>query len=276
MGSLPDELKANQLNISKLKNVSLFNDQIRDGLKGSVFNSTDNGWATGKLGAAADVYAGIVGNTDFSSSFLTKWLTSSPTQSVNYVESHDNMTLADKIKSSVRGVNSDRIAQLSRFASSVAFLSQGVPFLQAGQEFLRSKNGNDNSYNADDATNSIKWSTKTTNLITSKYYQGIFALRAAHPAFRMTTTEQLKANLKFLNAANNVIAYTLNGKAVKDSATNILVIHNPNAAPTVVNLPNKNKWTILVKGNVAGTKPIETLTGNKLTIAGQTTMVLTQ
>jgi len=276
MGSLPDDQKANQINIAKLNNVAHFNDQIRDGLKGSVFNATDTGWATGKVSAASDIFAGIVGNIDYSAAFLTKWTTTAPGQSVNYVEAHDNLTLADKLSASVKGVSPAGVAQLSQFASSVAFLSQGVPFLQAGQEFLRSKNGNDNSYNADDATNSLKWSTKVKYVATTKYYQGLFALRAAHPAFRMSTTAQVKANLKFIKSPSNVIAYTLNGKAVKDAATTIVVIHNPNAAAAAVTLPNKKKWSIVVKGGVAGTKTIESITAAKVNVAGQTTMVLTQ
>ena len=276
MGTLPDDQKANQVNIAKLNNVAMFNDQIRDGLKGSVFNATDTGWATGKLSAAADVYAGIVGNTDYSAAFLTKWTTTAPGQSVNYVESHDNLSLADKLTASVKGVTPAGVAQLSQFASSVAFLAQGVPFLQAGQEFVRSKNGNENSYNADDATNSLKWSTKAKYVATTKYYQGLFALRAAHPAFRMSTTAQVKASLKFLKTTNDVIAYTLNGKAVKDKASTIVVIHNPNPGAAIVTLPNKKKWAIVVKGGVAGTKTIESITANKVSVAGQTTMVLTQ
>ena len=276
MGTLPEDQKANQINIAKLNNVAHFNDQIRDGLKGSVFNATDTGWATGKVSAASDIFAGIVGNIDYSAAFLTKWTTTSPAQSVNYVEAHDNLTLADKLTASVKGVSPAGVAQLSQFASSVAFLSQGVPFLQAGQEFLRSKNGNDNSYNADDATNSLKWSTKVKYVATTKYYQGLFALRAAHPAFRMTTTAQVKANLKFIKTPSNVIAYTLNGKAVKDTATKIVVIHNPNAAAATVTLPNKKKWAIVVKGAVAGTMTIESITAAKVNVAGQSTMVLTQ
>jgi pullulanase len=184
--------------------------------------------------------------------------------------------LADKLTASVKGISPAGVAQLSQFASSVAFLSQGVPFLQTGQEFLRSKKGNENSYNADDETNSLKWSTKVKYVATTKYYQGLFALRAAHPAFRMSTTAQVKANLKFLKTTNDVIAYSLNGKAVKDKAATIVVIHNPNVAATTVTLPNKKKWSIVVKGGVAGTKTIESITASKVTVAGQTTMVLTQ
>jgi pullulanase len=276
MGTLPDDQKANQINIAKLNNVAHFNDQIRDGLKGSVFNATDTGWATGKLSAAADIYAGIVGNVDYSAAFLNKWTTTAPGQSVNYVESHDNLSLADKLTASVKGISPAGVAQLSQFATSVAFLAQGVPFMQAGQEFLRSKNGNENSYNADDATNSLKWSTKAKYVATTKYYQGLIALRAAHPAFRMNTTAQVKANLKFLTTTNNVIAYSLNGKAVKDKASTIVVIHNPNPGAAIVTLPNGKKWSILVKGGVAGTKTIESITASKVSVAGQTTMVLSQ
>ena len=92
----------------------------------------------------------------------------------------------------------------------------------------------------------------------------------------MTTTAQVKANLKFIKTPSNVIAYTLNGKAVQDKATTIVVIHNPNAAAATVTLPNKKKWAIVVKGAVAGTKTIESITAAKVNVAGQSTMVLTQ
>jgi pullulanase/glycogen debranching enzyme len=186
------------------------------------------------------------------------------------------MTLADKITSSVKGVTPAGVIQLSHFASSVAFLSQGIPFMQAGQEFLRSKGGDENSYKSSDEVNSLKWSTKSKYVSTTKYFQGLIALRKAHPAFRMSTTAQIKANLKFLPTTNEVIAYTINGAAVKDSAKTILVIHNPNPGPASIALPQKGKWSVLVKGSRAGTKAIETLSATKVSVAGQTTMVLTQ
>ncbi len=276
MGTLPADVRANQINISKLNNVALFNDQIRDGLKGSVFNSADIGWATGNSSSAADVMTGIVGNTNYSPAFLTKWLTTSPAQSVNYVESHDNLTLADKINASVKGATPAKVAQLSQFTSSVILLAQGVPFIQAGQEFLRSKNGNENSYNADDATNSLKWSTKIKYVATTKYFQGLIALRAAHPAFRINSSDQVKANLKFLPNTSNLIAYSINGKALKDKAATIVVIHNPSPGPVTMTLPNAKKWAVVVKGALAGLKTIETVSSNKVNVPGLSTMVLTQ
>jgi pullulanase len=276
MGTLAKDLRASQTNISKLNNVAHFNDQIRDGLKGSVFKASDTGWATGKLSAVGDIKPGIVGNTNYDLMFLNAWNTTSPTQSVNYVESHDNLTLADKLTASVKGISPTGIAQLSQFATSIAFLSQGVPFMQAGQEFLRSKNGDDNSYKSDDATNSLKWSTKLKYSATVNYYKGLIALRAAHPAFRMTTTSTMKANIKFFKGTDTLIAYSINGKAVGDKAKTIVVIHNADTANATFTLPNANSWNIVAKGSQIGTKTLQVLKAGKVVVPGQSTMVLIQ
>lgn len=276
MGTLDKDLRASQTNIAQLNNVAHFNDQIRDGLKGSVFKANDTGWATGKLVAMGDILPGIVGNTNYNPMFLNKWTTTAPSQSVNYVEAHDNLTLADKLTASIKGITPTGIAQLSQFATSIAVLSQGVPFIQAGQEFLRSKGGDDNSYKSDDATNSLKWSTKLKYSSTVNYYKGLFALRAAHPAFRMATTATLKAHLKFLKESDTLIAYSLDGKAVGDKAKTIVVIHNADAASATFTLPNSSSWNVLAKGSQIGTKVIQVIKGGKVVIPGQSTMVLTQ
>jgi len=276
MGTLPANEKANQLNIQKLNGVSHFNDQIRDGIKGSVFDSTDTGFATGKVSAKNDVMSGIVGNVDYSTTIKSKWTTSYPGQSVNYVESHDNMTLADKINASVKDVKPSDTAQLSQFSASIAFLSQGLPFMQAGQEFLRSKNGDPNSYKSSDEVNSMKWSTRKSNIVTVDYYKGLIALRKAHPAFRMTTTAQVKSNLKFLVSAEGSIAYSLNGAAVKDKAATIVVLHNATTGDQIFTLPKTGTWSVLVEGAKAGTTVIRKFTGASLTVKGRSTVVISQ
>jgi pullulanase len=276
MGTLPQSQRASQTNIAQLGSVAHFNDQLRDGLKGSVFKATDTGWVTGKSSAIGDIYPAIAGNTNFDPKFLNKWMTSAPGQSVNYVEAHDNLTLADKLTASVKGITPTGTAQLSQFATSIAFLSQGVPFMQAGQEFLRSKNGDDNSYKSDDAVNSLKWSTKLKYSATVNYYKGLIALRQAHPAFRMTTTAAIKTNLKFLKGSDSVIAYSINGKAVGDKSTTIVVIHNADPAGATVVLPNSKKWNILAKGSQIGTQVLQVLSAGKVLVPGQSTMVLTQ
>ena len=276
MGTLPANQRANQLNIEKLSRVSHFNDQIRDGIKGSVFDSADTGFATGKFTSKMNVMAGIVGNIDYSTEIVTKWTTTTPGQSVNYVESHDNMTLVDKIKASVKDANPSDIAQLSQFATSIAFLSQGLPFMQAGQEFLRSKGGDTNSYKSSDLVNSLKWSTKATNASTVKFYQGLIALRKAHPAFRMTTTDQVRKNLAFLTSPEGTIAYSLDGSAVKDPASTLVVVHNANTSTQTITLPKSGSWSILVEAGRAGNSVLRKVTGNSIQIAARSTLVLTQ
>ena len=278
MGTLPDKDKAGQMNADLLPGVSMFNDQLRDGIKGSVFDKLDQGFATGKTTATNSVQVGITGNIYYSDSpqWAQKWTTIAPGQSVSYVESHDNLTLADKIVSSVPGATPAQVAQLSRFASSIALLAQGLPFIQAGQEFLRSKGGDDNSYKSSDAVNSIKWNTKATNLTTYKYFQGLIALRKAHPAFRMTTEAQVIKNLKFYTVPKNVVMYSIAGKAVGDTVASFVVIHNPNATAQTVKLPKAGKWSIVVSGDKAGTSVISSASMSEVSVSGQSTMVLQQ
>ena len=278
MGTLPDKEKAGQMNVDLLPSVSMFNDQLRDGIKGSVFNKLDQGFATGKTSATNSVMVGITGNIYYSNSpqWAQNWTTIAPGQSVNYVESHDNLTLADKIASSVPGATPVQVAQMARFASSIALLAQGLPFIQAGQEFLRSKNGDENSYKSSDAVNSIKWGEKAKNLVTYKYFQGLIALRRAHPAFRMTTEAQVIKNLKFYSVGNNVVMYSIAGKNVGDSVGSFVVIHNPNATAQKIKLPKSGKWSIVVSGERAGTSVISAGTMAEVSVAGQTTMVLQQ
>ncbi|MCX6440552.1 MAG: DUF3372 domain-containing protein [Actinobacteria bacterium] len=191
-------------------------------------------------------------------------------------ESHDNLTLADKITASVPTANPAQVAQMARFASSIALLAQGLPFIQAGQEFLRSKNGDDNSYKSSDAVNSIKWNTKATNLTTYKYFQGLIALRKAHPAFRMSTEAQVVKNLKFYTVPNNVVLYSIAGKAVGDKVASFVVIHNPNATAQNVKLPKAGKWSIVVSGDKAGTSVISSANMATVNVGPQSTMVLQQ
>ena len=276
MGTLPADKRANQLNISKLPGVAHFNDQIRDGIKGSVFDAADNGFATGKFTAKMNVMAGIVGNTDYSTEIMTKWTTTAPGQSVNYVESHDNMTLVDKITASVIDAKPADIAQLSQLAASIALLSQGMPFIQAGQEFLRSKGGDTNSYKSSDLVNSLKWGTQSANAATVKYYKGLIALRKAHPAFRMATTDLVKKNLKFLTSPEGTIAYSINGSDVKDSASTIVVVHNANTTAQTITLPKSGSWSVLVEAGRAGTTVLRKITGGSVTVEARSTLVITQ
>ena len=258
---IPDNQKAAQINALSLPGIGMFNDEIRDAIKGSVFDSGDRGWATGKFTSISGVKAGIVGNIAFDRFVNGRWTTIDPGQSVNYVEAHDNLSLYDKLKASKRGSTEAQLASFHRLSTSVIMLAQGMPFIQAGQEFLRTKLGDENSYKSSDAVNSLKWNSRATNIVSVNYYKALLAIRKAHPAFRMDTAAAVKANLKFLNVDEPMIAYSLDGKAVGDSWNTIVVAHNPSTTARTITLPSSGDWNVVVTGSRASEATITTLKG---------------
>jgi pullulanase len=274
--SLPSSSAATQGNITQIPGVAAFNDQIRDGVKGSVFDTGDKGFVSGAFAKALDVKAGTVGNTSYNGTLTNTWTTGAPGQAINYVESHDNQTLFDKLKASATGASAATIIKMDQMSAAIVYLSQGVPFIQAGQEFLRSKGGDGNSYNSGDAVNSLKWSTLPTNISVNNYYKGLIAIRNSHPAFRLATTASIKSNLAFLPTLDGVIAYSLNGVKSKDSWKKIVVAFNATTTPQTILLPSGGSWKIVVNGNLAGLRVLSTSKGSQVKVAGQTSIVLEQ
>ena len=276
MGNLlPAAQRANQISADRMPRIAHFNDGIRDGIKGSVFNATEIGYAQGDLKRIDDVKAGIVGNIPYASGIGGTWGWIQPGQSVTYVEAHDNLTLADKLAASMPRASGAERQRVFRLASSIALLAQGLPFIHAGQEFMRSKGGDENSYKSPDSVNSLKWSQRNANRSTVDYVTGLIALRKEHPAFRMRTAAEVKANLRFVPNRAGVLVYTLNGKAVGDSWERIAVAHNPTKKPVQVTLPEAARWQVVVNGTRAGVRTLQTLALTKrVTVPAQTTLVL--
>ncbi|MEY4301413.1 MAG: type pullulanase, partial [Actinomycetota bacterium] len=271
---LPDALKGAQINATSMPGIGMFNDQIRDAIKGSVFDSANKGYVQGNFNNVDGIRAGIVGQVLYSRAVNGAWTAAAPGQAVNYVEAHDNLTLYDKLVASVRGASKAKLAAMDQFAASIAFLAQGMPFQQAGQEFLRTKNGDGNSYNSGDGVNKLQWNQRATNIATVNYYKGLIALRMGHKAFRMTTADQVKANLTFLTADEPVVAYSLNGAAVGDSWNTIVVAHNPKSSAYKLTLPSSASWQVVVTAGKAGVATLSTVTGNSITVPAGATLVV--
>lgn len=169
--ALSERRRAVAKNASRLPRFEFFNDRFRDAVKGSVFDAEDRGYVNGN----ADEWhlAGII---EALTGEYSGGITSS-SQAVNYVECHDNLTLFDKLKASMKDADSARIAAADRMAAALVMFSKGIAFISAGQEFLRSKGGDSNSYKSPDSVNSLKWDMITQNRGTVEYYKGLIALR---------------------------------------------------------------------------------------------------
>lgn len=225
----------------------VFNDTFRDALKGSVFQARDRGFV--QDGSHRDeVRKGVQGSvTDFADS---------PLESLNYVECHDNLTLWDKLQVSTLDdpsvTDADRRA-MDKLAATVVMTSFGVPFLQSGQEMLRSKGGDDNSYDRPDSVNMLRWGQKVANNDVFGYYKGLIALRKAHPLFRPATAADARAALKFFDTdlgiqmADRTLGYVIADTSGKDSWARAAVLLNADKQPRDVPLP-AGKWQVYVDG----------------------------
>lgn len=260
--SLAEEKRAFKASAKKMPGIGMFNDDIRDTIKGSVFYDDHLGFVNGGIHLENALRYGITGavahpQVDYDAYGSKPWA-KEPGQSINYVSCHDNYTLWDKLSVSCPEASEEKKKAMNRLCAAIVFTSQGVPFIQAGEEFLRSKplpekkGFAENSYNMPDEVNSIKWDNIHEYPDMIAYYKGLMALRKAHPVFRMQNEAEMTQNLCFLSdTPENVVAYLLKGKGADDTPENILVIFNGNDEEILYNLP-EGKWKILVDDKTAG------------------------
>lgn len=260
--SLAEEKCAFKASAKKMPGIGMFNDDIRDTIKGSVFYDDHLGFVNGGTHLENALRYGITGavahpQVDYDAYGSKPWA-KEPGQSINYVSCHDNYTLWDKLSVSCPEVSEEKKKAMNRLCAAIVFTSQGVPFIQAGEEFLRSKplpekkGFAENSYNMPDTVNSIKWDNIHEYPDMIAYYKGLMALRKAHPVFRMQSEAEMTQNLCFLSdTPENVVAYLLKGKGADDTPENILIIFNGNDEEILYNLP-EGKWKILVDDKTAG------------------------
>ena len=237
--ALRDNFQANQKNIRQIKasagaigGVAVFNDAIRDGLKGSVFDAKDQGYANGKANKtnANKVIFGIQGGVKIAA---VNWSVDDA-MVINYVSCHDNMTLWDKLAVSNPDASAaDRLA-MNRLCAATVMLSRGTPFFLAGEEMLRTKDGDENSYMSSDEVNNIDWNALIPGSDEAEmmaYYKGLIGLRHSSCRF-LTDIAPVAALLE-----NNVIAITWTDD---EGALGYAVI-NPTGQALSVDLPDG--WT---------------------------------
>ena len=270
---------------------AFFNDTIRNVIHGGVFTATDKGFVCGMNEWTKQTV------TDSYMAY-SQWGSNServdtPLQTVNYASCHDNYTLFDNFTVDSLDLNglalspenaakvAEQAARYNNLAAAYYITAQGVPFIHAGEEMLRSKPHTDaegnfvfdhNSYSSGDGVNSFKWAElrNELNAASYNYYKGLIAFRKAHPALRMTEQAEILSAMSALETgSDNVIAILNKGGKVENAE--ILTVINA-GTDTTVTLP-EGKWNVYVNATTAGTEIIETVDGT-VSVAGTSAMIL--
>lgn len=269
---LPVAQRALKENVGAMPDIAVFSDDIRDAIKGHYSNAADKGFASGKPGLEETVKIGIVASTshpqvDYSKGNNSKFpYAKSPKQIINYVSCHDDLCLTDKLAKSMPEATENERKRVARLAQTIVFTSQGTPFMFAGEEVFRNKKGVHNSYQSPDSINAIDWTLKGENADQFNYYKELIKLRKAHPAFRMTTAEDVARNIKFDKVSvPNLISYSILNHANGDAWKEIKLIFNGSAEPRTVNLP-KGQWTVVARDGKLKADGMGTVAGGKITV----------
>lgn len=244
---------ATQMNSWRTPGFAFFNDTIRNLLRGRNSVSEERGLANG---------AQIPGDALKSCLMGLPYWAGSPTQVVNYVSCHDDMTLYDKLSVADPSASSAELIRSCRFAAAVVFAAAGIPFFPAGEEFLRRKLNPDgtinaDSYNAGDCVNAIQWKCLEDRECrnTRDYYKGLIAFRKAHPALRLSTVSEVRKRFRFqdVQGGGGVVLF-IDGSDIPEES-DLYLIFNPDRESMAVRLPDV-VWEICVTGEIAGTEGI--------------------
>jgi pullulanase len=253
--------------IGKQKGLGLavFNDRFRNAIKGGG-DDASHGFASGAPGCEQGVALGVMGSVN---DFTTR-----ADESVNYVTAHDNLNLWDKFALAFgahnladypyRLIDSEKDlfendpVRAALLSNAIVFTSQGVPFFQAGDEFLRSKFGDTNSYSSPDSVNQIRWENASQYKDVVDYYSGLIRLRKEHPAFRMNERADIEKHIAITrDTAPGVVSFLLKDNANGDSWRNIFVVYNGSEQPQIITLPETDAvWVQVVTDKKAGVEPL--------------------
>lgn len=252
---MPEHLRAIKNNIQNLPGIAAFNDDFRDALKGNHGLKKSKGFISGLELREEAVKFGVIAATnhpqivyDYVETSKSPWA-AEPDQCINYVSCHDNYTLWDKLKMSVSHPTDLQLRKMVKLAGALILTSQGVPFLHSGVEFCRTKNGDGNSYKSPDSVNQMDWDRKEQYSDVFQYLQKLIRLRKNHPAFRISTAEQIRKHVNFCTHYKlGVVSYCIQGKEVGDSWEKIIMIFNAQQNPLTIPLPEGN-YQIVANGD---------------------------
>lgn len=264
--------EASYVHANLIPNVGFFGDNLRNAVIGESgsFGNARSGLAQGNLTDkdkngvshyqedAAAFVKGFMGSQGFNKhNYLN------PGQVINYSTCHDNLTLYDALKAHLPNANAAEFVKRAKLADSMIMLSQGVPLFHSGQEALRTKNGNANSYNADITVNEIDWKRVEQNKDLVSYFQKLVQLRKTCPAFRMSTYDEIKKNITpIVQGENGVFAFE-----IKSADSTMYVIFNVNEKANQFTSVDLTGSKILLSSD-------DTTVGAKTILPGLSTLVI--
>lgn len=264
--ALPEERLAHQKNARRMPRIAHFNDAFRDAVKGDVFVFDKPGFVGGGRKLDTQAKGGIAGGIHYGGGI--GHYADEPRQVVNFVECHDNHTLWDKLVLSCPDADEAELTARHRLASSVVLTSQGIAFLHAGQEFMRTKQGVENSFKSPVEINWLDWERCAQRADDVTFMKKLIALRKAHPAFRLRSADEIRRHLVFELVPSGSIAFTLRDHAGGDPARHLYVLYN-SGEETEVRLPEIGEWRIRF-----GADHVRSLSGCRLTAGGPGMIVL--
>ncbi|CVI65629.1 Pullulanase precursor [Clostridiales bacterium CHKCI001] len=255
-------LKVNTVQYGGLQ-IAAFSDDIRDGVKGSVFKLKNPGFVNGGKNWEENIKFGIVasiGHEDIDYAKVYKKIkpwANEPYQTITYASAHDNLTLWDKLQMTNPNEDEDVLVAMNKLCAAIILTSQGIAFMQAGEEMARTKVKDDgtldeNSYASPDSVNQIDWQRKIKYKELYEYYRGLIQIRKAHKMFHMNTAQQVRSSIHFIETGyKNVVAYFLDGQIVQDLWKEAIIIFNGNRENISIQLP-EGSWNVVVNEEKAG------------------------
>jgi pullulanase len=275
--------RAVKTNVSHLFRIAVFNDDFRNGIKGNTFNGSSKGFVSGQTIQEENIKFGIVGACfhpqivyGYVENSKSPWATE-PWQCINYASCHDNYTLFDKLILSCPEANEEEISRMVMMAGALVLTSQGIPFLHAGTEMARTKQGDFNSYKSPDSINQIDWERKSIYLEIFNYYKALIDLRKKHPAFRMKSAYDIRNHLIFSSDYQpGVASYVLVNHANGDVWRTILLVFNGNREEITFKLQSHISWRVVARDSTINLHSTDYISASEIKVSGISMLMLVE
>lgn len=267
-----------QANASKLNSrIGIFNDGIRDGIKGGAMTISNSGFVQGAATSAKGIICGVRANVVSKNN----WKASAPSQCVTYDSCHDNATLYDQLAASMGltfGTRDSDLVAMNKLASAIVYTSQGIHFTLAGEEMCRTKDGDTNSYKSPATLNSIKWQNIVDYADVVSYYKGMNQINRVFEPFNCDTTKYSNNDYYVMNNAASAVTTKIAFTVANDTEgqwSKMAVLYNGSSSAADITLKDTSvtDWVVIANEQTAGLEKLGEVTGSTFTVAAHSAII---